>query len=169
VTITRAGADHGDHDDEHDEVGEALPGIDEALDEKIDLAAEIAGNDADNDRDERGETSGAEADDDRELRAVETAREHVAAEVVGAERKRRGRGLEPVDRVDLVHAVGREQVGENAAKQEQQEHQAADGAERLLAKQPADEMPRGAAGATAAQGLGDGRHQRYLTLGSSRP
>ena len=30
---------------------------------------------------------GAEADDDRELRAIEAAREHVAAEIVGAERE----------------------------------------------------------------------------------
>ena len=33
-----------------------------------------------------------------ELRAVEAAREHVAAEVVGAERERPRRGLQPVDR-----------------------------------------------------------------------
>ena len=74
--------------------------------------------------------------------------------------------------IDLVHAVGRQHVGEDPAEQEQQEHHAADGAERLLAEQAADEVPGGAAAGGAARvgrGCGDGRHQRYLTLGSSRP
>ena len=34
-----------DHDQD-DEVGEALPGVDEALGDKVDLAAEVAGDDA---------------------------------------------------------------------------------------------------------------------------
>ena len=77
--LRHAGADHRDHDDQDDEVGEALPGIDEALNEEVDLAADVAADDADEDRDERGNTGGAEADDDGQLGAVDAAREHVAA------------------------------------------------------------------------------------------
>ena len=81
------GPDDRDDDDQDDEVGEAHPGVDEALHDHVELAAEIARHDADHDRDEGGERRRAEADDDRELRAVEAAREHVAAEIVGAERE----------------------------------------------------------------------------------
>ena len=36
------GPDHRDDDDQDDEVGEAHPGIDEALHDQVELAAEIA-------------------------------------------------------------------------------------------------------------------------------
>ena len=63
-----------------------VPGIDETLRDEIDLAAEIAGENADRDGDDRCQRCGGERDDDRDLGAVQAAREHVAAEVVGSER-----------------------------------------------------------------------------------
>ena len=84
--LRQAGAEHGNHDQQDDEVGKAHPGIDETLRDQVDLAAEIAGEDADHDGDDRGQRRGGEGDDHRDLRAVEAAREHVAAEIVGAER-----------------------------------------------------------------------------------
>ena len=53
--LRHAGADHRHDHDQHDQVGEALPGVDEALGDEIDLAAEVAGDDAEHDGDERGE------------------------------------------------------------------------------------------------------------------
>ena len=74
-------------------------------------------------------------------------------------------------RVDLVHAVGREQVGEHAAEQEQQEDHAADRAQRLLAEQAAHEAPtrRRAGGGGLRRGCVGDRHQRYLTLRIEQP
>lgn len=170
--LRHAGADDRHDHDQDDQVGEAHPRIDEALQHEVELAAEIARDDAEEDRDDRGDASGTEADDDRELGAVEAAREHVAAEIVGAEWERPGRRLQPVERRDLVHAVGRQHVGEDPAEQEQHEHDRAGRAQRLLAEQAADEVqhrPALAARRDGQGGLRYGRHQRYLTLGSSRP
>src|SRR5581483_11066460 len=94
--LRHAGPDHRHDDDEDDEIGEALPGVDEALRDEVDLAAEIAGDDTDDDRDQRGEARRTEADDDGKLGAVYATREHVAAEVVGAERIGPRRRLEAV-------------------------------------------------------------------------
>ena len=173
-----AGTDHRHHHDQDDEVGEAHPGIDEALHDHVELAAEITRHDADQDRYDSGERRGAEADDHRELRAVEAAREHVAAEIVGAQPELLRRRLQAIDRADLVEAVGRQPVGEDAGEQEQHADHEAEGAQRLVAEQPADEGDRAATGQAAAaswnrrgraDGFGDRDHQRYLTLGSSRP
>ena len=84
--LRQAGAEHGNHDQQDDEIGKAHPGIDEALRDQIDLAAEIAGEDADDDGDDCCQRCGGERDDHRDLRAVQAAREHVAAEIVGSER-----------------------------------------------------------------------------------
>ena len=139
ITGPMPGPDHRHHDDQDDQVGEAHPGVDEALHDHVELAAEIARDDADEDRDHGGERRRGEADDHRELRAVEAAREHVAAEIVGAQPELLRRRLQPVDRADLVVAVGRQHVGEDAAEQEDDADDEADGAERLVAEQPAEE------------------------------
>jgi hypothetical protein len=170
---SHARADHRHHDDQDDEVGEAHPGIDEALHDHVELAAEIARNDADQDRDHGRERRRGKADDHRQLRAVEAAREHVAAEIVGAQPELLRRRLQAVDRADLVVAVRGQNVGEDAAEQEDDADHESEGAERLVAKQPAEEGQRAGGGqaplARGADGFGDGDHQRYLTLGSSSP
>jgi hypothetical protein len=79
----------------------------------------------------------------------------MCAKGVGAEQGGPRPGLQPVDGIDLVDAVGR-QRRRSAAEQEQQEHHAADGAERLLAEQPADEVPDGAGRPAALKGLACG-------------
>ena len=87
------GPTDGDDHDQHDQVGKALPSVDEALGYEIDFATKVASDDADHDGDEGSKAGGAQADDDGELCAVETAREHVPAQVVGAERERPRRRL----------------------------------------------------------------------------
>ena len=80
-----AGADDRDDHDQDDEVGEAHPGIDEALHDHVELAAEIAVTMPMKIEITVASAGGGEADDHREPRAVEEAREDVAAEIVGAE------------------------------------------------------------------------------------
>ena len=143
--------------------GKAHPGVDQALDDHVEPPAEIAGEDADQHRDHGGERRRGQPDDHRQLRAVQAARQHVAAEVVGAEGKLPGRRLEPVDRADLVEAVGRQEVGEDAAEQEQQEDDAGDGAQRLVAEQPSHQA-RG----TCRSGVGRDRLARVSLRGRSR-
>ena len=84
--LRQARTEHGHHDEQDDEIRKTHPGIDEALRDQIDLAAEIAGEDSDHDRDDGRKRRGGKRDDHRELRAIEAAREHVAAEIVGSER-----------------------------------------------------------------------------------
>src|SRR5262245_40474582 len=112
------GAKHGHYHDQDDEVGESLPGIDEALDDEVDLATDVASDDAEEHGDEGRKPRGAEADDDGKLRAVEAAREHVAAEVVGAEGISPRRRLQALYGVDLIHAIRRQRVGKDSTQQE---------------------------------------------------
>ena len=139
----------------------------------VDLAAEIASDDADDDRDDGGELL-RRADDDREPRAVEKARKYVAAEIVGAEPELPARRLQPVDRHDLVEAVGRQHVGEDAGEQEYQTYNSTERAERLFAEQPNTKDRKRAELAHqlctgGLRSISDFGHQRVRTLGSSHP
>src|SRR5882724_5737311 len=68
---------------------EALDDLDQALDQDVDPAAVIAGDAADDDAEGEADGDADEADGERDARAVEDAREHVAAEPVGAEQEER--------------------------------------------------------------------------------
>ena len=99
--LRNARTEHGDHDQQDDQIRKAHPGIDEALRDQIDLAAEITGQDSDHDRDNRCERRGGKSDDHRQLRAIEAPRQHVAAEIVGSERISPGRRQQTIARADL--------------------------------------------------------------------
>src|SRR5688572_31066458 len=60
---------------------------DEALKQQIGHAAEIALHAAGGDADDRGQDRQGQAEQDRDAKAVDQARDHVAALVVGADRK----------------------------------------------------------------------------------
>ena len=155
--LPRPWAEHGDHDDQHDQFGEAHPGIDEALRDHVEPAAEIAAEDADHDRDHRRQARGAEADDHRHARAVQAARQHVPSQVVCPERMVEPRWLQAVDGTDLVEAIGCQHVGEQATQQEQHADHAADRAQRLVAEQPRQEgRERGAPSKGDARAWDDG-------------
>src|SRR5258707_13280980 len=66
---------------------EGLDDLDQALDQNVDPAPVIAGDAADDDAEGEADGDADEADGERDARAVEDAREHVAAEPVGAEQE----------------------------------------------------------------------------------
>src|SRR5690606_30972197 len=67
------------------ERGDRSPDLDEALEQKVGPAAEIALNCAGCDADDRRDDAEREAEQDRDTEAVDYARDHVAALIVGAE------------------------------------------------------------------------------------
>src|SRR5258707_11932925 len=68
---------------------EGLDDLDQALDQDVDPAAVIAGDAADDDAQGEADGDADEPDGQRDARAVEDAREQIAAEPVGAEQKER--------------------------------------------------------------------------------
>ena len=76
---------HRRHDQQQIERGNRVPDLDEALEAEIDPAAEIALHAAGGDADDRGDDGQAEAEQHRDAEAVDQARHHVAALIVGAE------------------------------------------------------------------------------------
>jgi hypothetical protein len=93
--LGNAGAEHRHHHQQDDEIGKTHPGIDEALHDQVELAAEIAGEDSDRDGHDRRQGRGGEGDDHGNLRAVKAARQHVPAEIIGAEPVRPRRRHQP--------------------------------------------------------------------------
>src|SRR6185436_11824736 len=74
--------------------------FDEALDQRVDPAAVIAGNSAQHDADDEAHRDTEQAHGERDAGAVDHAREHVAAETVGAEEKE-GAVLSGTDKVEI--------------------------------------------------------------------
>src|SRR5262249_1384519 len=113
----------------------------------------------------------AEADDYGKLSAIQDPRELIAAEVVGAERKGKGRRLHPVDRTDLVHPVGREPSRKQAADEKEEEDRRADCADRFLARgaQPETHRRPVLARWPMPDRFSRRGHYWYLTFGSSNP
>ena len=66
----------------------------------------------------------------------------VAPDVVGAQQVRGREGLQAVAQVDLLVAVGRQRIGEDADQHQDQDDDAAGGPQRLLTDQPREEPPR---------------------------
>ena len=64
-------------------------------------------------------------------RAVDDPAQHVAADVVGAERMRPARRRQPDLRLRLQRIVGRQHVGEDRRQHDQHEERGRDGAQRL--------------------------------------
>ena len=105
------------HRQRHQHHRHRQPRGDDEVDDHVDAAAEIAGEHAHGGADHARDQHGREADQQRDLRAVEQAREVVAARVVGAQRMRPGGlGAGVPDRRDqlarqllVVGIVGRDQ------------------------------------------------------------
>ena len=167
--LRHAGADHGDDGDEQQQVRENHPGVHEALDEHVGAATEIARGHAEHDGHQGGQGRRASADDHRQLGADQNPGEHVAAQVIGAEQVLRRRRQQPHRHVGLVQPVGRDQFGEQAAHQEEQEHCAAECAQGLFMNQPPGEALRRRAGRRGANRRQRGLAHWWRTLGSSQP
>ena len=133
--LEHARPDHRDHGDQDHQLGERHVSVNDTLHDHVEAPTQVPGKRADQHRDHGGQRGGRQADDDRQLRAVQAAREHVAAQVVGAEWMFPGRRVKPLQHADLVEAIRRQQLGKYAAKHEQQEHRRRCCTQRFLAQQ----------------------------------
>ena len=70
------------------------------------------------------------------------AAQQVAAHVVGAQQVLGRRGLQAVAQVDLLEAIGRQTIGEDADQHQDEDDDTASGPQRLLTDQPPEEPPR---------------------------
>ena len=102
----QAGAHHRHQADGEDQVGEAEQDIDDARDHAVDPAAEIAGGKPGEDADRRRDADHGGADEDRDARAVDDARQDVAAERVAAEQVAPFAALDPCRRLQAPEQVG---------------------------------------------------------------
>ena len=115
---------------------ERHPGVDEALRHQVQTTADEAGGAADQHCHHDGEDGGGQPHRQRQPRPVDEAAQQVAPDVVGAQQVRGRGGLQAVAQVDLLVAVGRQRIGEDADQHQEQDDDAAGGAQRLLAHQP---------------------------------
>ncbi len=103
--LARARAQHREQDERHQDGREAELDVDDAHDQPVDAAAEIGRRQADRGADQHGDHGAHHADAERDAQAVEDAREHVAALVVGAEPERVARHRLAARRHAAVHDV----------------------------------------------------------------
>ena len=97
---------------------------------------------ADQHRHHDGEDGGGQPHRQRQPRPVDEAAQQVAPDVVGAQQVGGRGGLQAVAQVDLLVAVGRQRIGEDADQHQEQDNDAAGGAQRLFAHQPPEEPPQ---------------------------
>ena len=81
-------ADHRREREDQQDVRDGREDVVEPLEEVVDLAAPVAGERAEHRADDGGEQRRAEADEDRDLRALDRLLQHVAAPLVAAEGQR---------------------------------------------------------------------------------
>jgi len=139
--------------------------VDEALDPIIDLAAEVSRRDAEDCADGRAKERRREADHKRGARAVDNAREDVAAIGVCAAPVLPRRRRKNAGEIDVERIVGRDVLGEDAGEHHHEDNHEARGAERLLT----DELENRAAAARqdVRGGEGGDRHHEYRMRGSN--
>ena len=98
------------------QLGQRAQDLDQALHGSVDEAAEIAGEPAERQPEDEGDDDADEADGQRDARAVDDAREQVAAELVGAEQEQRA-VLGRADEMEIGRGRARRAVGLAAAEE----------------------------------------------------
>ena len=138
------GAEDRDDRERKDDQRERHQHVEEALQDEVGPAAEIGAAHADHQTDRAANEGAGEAHDHRGLRAEEYAREHVAAELVGAQEMRPARRLRHGAEIVRGGVEGGEPVRRNRGEchQEHQEH--AEGAEWLVRAERKHDPERGA-------------------------
>ena len=123
--------------------------VEEEEKQRIEPARSVAGDHAEHHAAEEGQAGGEQRHEERDARAVQHAREKVAAELVGAEQMQRVRRKEAVARRKLRRLVGGEHVGEDRAEDDDEHERDAERrrSDRRRAKaRSAPPRMRGAAG-----------------------
>ena len=149
--VGQAGAEHADDHDREQHARKGEQHVDQPHDHGVDAAADIARHDADRHADRHRERDREHAFDQRDARAVDDAREQVAAELVGAEPVLGRRRHQHVHQVVLVGIVGRDQRREDAAEHEHQHDREPRQREPRAAQLPQREARRAVAGDARAR------------------
>ena len=95
--------------------------------------AEIGGEDADHRAADQADPDRDQRHLDRDARRVDGAREHVAAELVGAQPVRRAGPLEHDRDVELIGRIGRDPIGEQRGEQDATDQKPADQQQAMAA------------------------------------
>jgi hypothetical protein len=120
------------HDQREKETRKGEDDVHQPHDQGVDPAAEEAGDEAEHDPDDEAERHHHRADGERVARAVDEAREHVAADRVGAEEEMGAPPFHPQGRrqeriaVLIVRGIGRDEIGEDREEDEEEEDGEAD-------------------------------------------
>jgi hypothetical protein len=147
--VLRAGREDRGERERQQQRGERQEDVGDPHDHVVQPAAGGAGQDAERHADEGAEREHAEDDEQRRPRAVEHAREDVAAELVGAERMAapgRGQRVHRVRHGPGVGGMWRDERREDRQQEQHDDDAEADGHERLAAQQPAQVAQSRAAG-----------------------
>jgi len=110
------------------------PRVDPALQPQVEAPAEISREHADRRGQNASDQYGAEADVERDARAVDQARQEIAAELIGPEPVRAVHRDEALGQARLREAVRRDDIREHRGREHDHHDGAADRAERLLAQ-----------------------------------
>jgi hypothetical protein len=111
------------------------PEVEDALEQHVEETAKIGAGDAEHEPDQAAHQRAGEADDERGARAVEDAREEVAAELVGAEDMLPARRLGHRGEVVRRRAVGRHPVGADRRDDHREQKQQPERAHRLAPRE----------------------------------
>ena len=140
------GAEHGDQQDREEHRRERHPDVDDARDDLVEPAAIVAGEQAEDRADEAGGGRGDEGDGQRDAAAVDEAREHVAAEAVGAEQVAGLRAGEPGRRQRAEHQVLRQRIVRRDQRREERATSTT-----IASHEPDEDQPPGARRAADAR------------------
>ena len=128
--VPHARADDRGEEDREGQRRQGEPGVGKAHDDLVDPAAEIARDDAERRSDNAGENYRGKADYHRHPGAEDQPRQHVAAELVGAEQVFGSAARLPERRFEArrqaadLGIVGRQHIGENRHQGDRAEDQA---------------------------------------------
>ena len=125
-----AGPRQGDERDGEQDRGDRHQAVHDPHDQAVD-PAEVAAGQAKGEAEQAREGGDREAHDQRHARAVDGAREDVAAELVGAEPPALRRRPQPVDRRDLERIAGGDDRRQDRHDDQRRQQQAAEGDRRI--------------------------------------
>src|SRR5215468_3997849 len=159
------------HQRQHQE-RQGLQDIHHALDDEIDPAAEVTGGEPEDDAEAASQHRRADADRERNPRAVDDARIDVATKWIGAQPVGAARGRERERGICRQRIVAREDVGEYGGEHEQAHDRRARRAERISPNEIAQPRQAGVRGSPGLDQFGieiDGAHPALQPLALSSP
>ena len=137
--VEQPGAERRHDQDDEQQARERVHDVDEAGEEQVDASAQVSGQGADRHPDQHDDDLRPEPDDHRHARTVDHPGEHVAAELIGAERVvARGRLVEAAE-IRLGVRVRAQDVGEDR-DQDQHDHDTTAGHREPILPEPPERV-----------------------------